>query len=61
MFEKFHFMMFLFFMFATVYAAIKHYWWWVLIIFITNVIYNVYPNFLQQYLRVRLIGYKRTV
>ena len=61
MFEKFHFMMFLFFMFVTVYAAIKLYWWWVLIIFITNVIYNVYPNFLQQYLRVRLKGYKRTV
>jgi hypothetical protein len=59
-FEKFHFMMFLFFMFVTVYAIIAHYWWWALVIFLTNVIYNVYPNFLQQYIRVRLKAYSRT-
>lgn len=61
MFEKFHFMMFLFFMFVTIYAALKHYWWWVLVIFVTNVIYNVYPNFLQQYIRVRLKAYKSAI
>jgi len=58
MFEKFHFMMFLFFMFVTVYAIIEHYWRWALIVFITNVIYNVYPNLLQQYLRLRLRRYE---
>ena len=60
MFEKFHFMMFLFFMFITLYAAIKRYWWWALVIFITNVIYNIYPNLLQQYIRVKLRSYART-
>ena len=54
MFEKFHFMMFLIFTFVIFYALFRNYVWWALIIFINNVVYNIYPNFLQQYIRVRL-------
>ena len=54
MFEKFHFILFSFFAFIIVYALIKRYWWWASIVFVNNLIYNIYPNFLQQYIRVRL-------
>lgn len=54
MFEKFHFAMFVFFTIAAVYAfTLKHVWWGI-IISVSNVIYNVYPNLLQQYVRIRL-------
>ncbi|MFI5187576.1 MAG: hypothetical protein ACHQF0_12675, partial [Chitinophagales bacterium] len=54
LFEKFHFMMFLIFAFIIVYALLKGYWWWALILFINNLVYNIYPNLLQQYIRVKL-------
>ena len=53
-FEKFHFLMFLFFTLTTVYALMKNYLIWALIISVTNLVYNVYPGFLQQYIRVKL-------
>lgn len=53
-FEKFHFSLFLFFMMVTVYAAIQGLFYWVLILTICNVLYNIYPNLLQQYIRVKL-------
>lgn len=53
-FERFHFILFSFFNFITVYALVKNYFWWALIIVITNILYNIYPCFLQQYIRVRL-------
>lgn len=57
MFEKFHFMMFSIFTFVMIYALIKGYWIWTTIIFFTNMVYNVYPNLLQQYIRVRLAAF----
>ncbi|HUR10225.1 MAG TPA: hypothetical protein VM012_02580 [Flavitalea sp.] len=54
MFEKFHFMLFIFYLSLFIYAFIQAQYLWAIIIFVANVIYNVYPCFLQQYLRVRL-------
>ena len=59
MFEKFHFIMFSFFTFIIVYALIKRYWLWAFIVFVNNLIYNVYPNLLQQYIRIRLVLLKK--
>ena len=53
-FEKFHFSLFLFFMIVTVYAVIHGQLYWVLILIVSNLFYNIYPNLLQQYVRVRL-------
>jgi len=58
-FEKFHFIMFVFFILITVYALVKSHFWWAGIISATNVLYNVYPNLLQQYIRLKLMLYKR--
>lgn len=59
MFEKFHFLMFVFFLLVTFYALVKGHLWWVIIITVTNLLYNVYPNLLQQYIRVKLRLYKK--
>jgi hypothetical protein len=59
-FEKFHSMMFVFFCLGSGYAIIKGHIGWGIGIFITNLIYNIYPNLLQQYIRVRLKAYKRS-
>jgi len=59
MFEKFHFIMFVFFILITVYALVKNHFWWAIIITITNVLYNIYPNLLQQYIRLKLSLYKK--
>ena len=59
MFEKFHFIMFVFFILITVYALIKFHFWWAIIISVTNLFYNIYPNLLQQYVRVKLMLYKK--
>jgi hypothetical protein len=53
-FEKFHFFMFLFFIFTTAYAISKNYFGWGAVIILTNLLYNIYPNLLQQYIRLRL-------
>ena len=53
-FEKFHFFMFLFFTFTTVYAISKNYFGWAAVITLTNLLYNIYPNLLQQYIRLKL-------
>lgn len=53
MFEQFHFVVFLFFVFAMIYALVNGCFWWAVIIGITNIIYNVYPILLQQYLQMR--------
>lgn len=58
MFEKFHFMMFLFFLLATVYAVVHAFYGWAFFIFVSNVFYNVFPIFLQQYIRLRLSSIK---
>lgn len=57
MFEKFHLLMFLFFSLVMVYALMNGYYLWAGIILLTNIVYNVYPNLLQQYIRLKLIAY----
>ena len=59
-FEKFHFIMFLFFSLTAIYALLERYVVWAFIVSLTNLVYNVYPAFLQQYIRVKLTsGRKR--
>jgi hypothetical protein len=53
-FEKFHFMLFLFFIMIIVYSLAKGYYIWAFVFFVSNIVYNIYPALLQQYLRVRL-------
>ncbi len=61
MFEKFHFMMFVLFSLITVYALGKSYFGWAIAISVTNLAYNIYPNLLQQYIRLKLMLYKKRV
>jgi Glycosyl-4,4'-diaponeurosporenoate acyltransferase len=61
-FEKFHFSMFIFFTGITLYALIKSHLVWALVFLICNLLYNIYPNLLQQYIRLRLASsMRRTV
>jgi hypothetical protein len=53
-FEKFHFSLFLFFTMITIYAGAQGHYYWVLILTISNLLYNIYPNLLQQYIRIKL-------
>ena len=53
-FEKFHLILFLFFSLITIYSIINNYWIWGFAISLTNIAYNIYPNFLQQYIRLKL-------
>ena len=53
-FEKFHFSLFLFFTAVTIFAGIQGHFYWTLILTISNLLYNIYPNLLQQYVRVKL-------
>jgi Glycosyl-4,4'-diaponeurosporenoate acyltransferase len=52
--EKVHFAFFLFFLYVTVYALSQKYFLWAVFITFTNLIFNIYPNLLQQYNRLRL-------
>jgi hypothetical protein len=54
MFEKFHWALFLFFSLITGYCIYQGYWLWAFVIFLTNLAYNIYPVFLQQYIRLKL-------
>jgi hypothetical protein len=51
--ERFHMVLLLFFGFASLYALRYGYVGWALLILLTNVGYNLYPVWLQQYLRLR--------
>jgi glycosyl-4,4'-diaponeurosporenoate acyltransferase len=53
-FEKFHFSLFIFFFLITACAVTKSYFLWAFILSVCNLLYNVYPNLLQQYIRVKL-------
>jgi hypothetical protein len=57
MYEKFHWFMFIFFSLVIVYALYHRHIAWAIIVFLTNLFYNVYPNLLQQYIRLRLSSY----
>ncbi len=54
-FEKFHLILFSFFSLTNVNALMKGYLIWAFIILLSNVAYNIYPNLLQQYIRLKLI------
>lgn len=58
MFEKFHLILFLFFCFTFIYALAASNYIWAVIILFTNVAYNIYPNLLQQYIRIKLTLFK---
>ena len=58
MLEKFHFIMFVFFILITIYALVENHFWWAIIISATNLLYNIYPNLLQQYVRLKLMLHK---
>lgn len=52
--ERFHLVLFLFFLLTSAYAAVQGQAGWCGLLLLTNVGYNVYPMWLQQYLRVRV-------
>lgn len=52
--ERFHCGLFLFMLGAMVYALVQLSFGWALAIAVSNVLYNLYPMFLQQYNRLRL-------
>jgi hypothetical protein len=52
--ERFHWMVFLFFLLTSLYGITHGYPGWALLITMINVVYNLYPIWLQQYIRVRL-------
>lgn len=54
-FERFHLIMFLFFSMTMVYAFAKGLAGWAFIILLANIIFNIYPSLLQQYIRLKLI------
>lgn len=56
MFEKFHFMLCFFFILINGYACWQALYGWANFIFITNLIYNIYPIFLQHYIRIRILS-----
>jgi hypothetical protein len=53
-FEKFHLTLLVFFCLAGFYAFSKGFTKWTAIIFLLNVLYNVYPVLMQQYIRIKL-------
>ncbi|MGN6530284.1 MAG: hypothetical protein ACTHK0_00845 [Ginsengibacter sp.] len=57
LFEKFHFLMLIFFTFTTGYALFQKQYGWAFIMMVTNVIYNFYPILLQHYIRLRIIQF----
>ena len=54
--ERFHLTLLLFFLFTAGYAAVHGQVVWSLLLCLSNVIYNLYPVWLQQYIRMRLQG-----
>lgn len=52
--ERFHLALLLFFVLTSGYAAARGYGRWALLLGLTNGVYNLYPIWLQQYVRVRI-------
>ena len=52
--ERFHWALLIFFLLCSADAALHRRLGWLLLILLTNVLYNLYPIWLQQYLRLRL-------
>jgi hypothetical protein len=57
--ERFHWVILVYFLLATGYAVALGYWGWAGLLTLLNVGYNLYPIWLQQYLRLRLRGVPR--
>jgi hypothetical protein len=55
MYERYHFLCFIFFLLTTIYALIHLRYVFVMLIIISNIIYNVCPILLQQYNRARVL------
>jgi hypothetical protein len=53
-FERFHLTLFVFFCLTGFYALSKGFTNWAAVIFLLNVVYNVYPILLQQFIRTKL-------
>ncbi|MGV8879987.1 MAG: hypothetical protein ACOH2A_13260 [Sphingobacteriaceae bacterium] len=53
-FEKYHMMMFVIFGSIGIYALSRGLLWWALVIFMINLLYNIYPILLQHYIRLKL-------
>jgi hypothetical protein len=58
-YEKFHFLCLLFFLFTGIYAILFEQYLLAVLIFLANVIYNIYPMLLQQYNRARIFRLAR--
>jgi hypothetical protein len=56
MFERYHYICLIFFQCSSVYACLQQHIAIALLIFGTNIIYNVCPILLQQYNRLRIFG-----
>lgn len=52
--ERFHLLLLVFFLLLTGYAVWHGQPWWALLFLFSNVMYNLYPMFLQQYNRIRI-------
>jgi len=57
-FEKFHFSLLVFFLLVTISAIVENQIKWIIILLVCNLLYNVYPILLQQYIRAKLQGIK---
>lgn len=57
MFEKFHYLVLVFFCLAGFYAFGKGLPAWGIALFLINIVYNVYPILLQQFIRIKLATY----
>ncbi|HTN05958.1 hypothetical protein [Agriterribacter sp.] len=53
-YERFHFIVWVFMLAASVYALLQFDYWWTLTFIISNILYNICPMFLQQYNRIRI-------
>jgi len=58
-FEKFHLILFLFFSLTFIASFLNGHWVWAAVILLTNIAYNIYPNLLQQYMRLKLVLFSK--
>jgi hypothetical protein len=54
MYERFHYLLLCFFTCIIIYALVQQQYSWACLLLLTNILYNVYPVLLQQYVRVKL-------
>ena len=54
MFERFHYLLLCFFTCIIIYALVQEQYGWAGLLLLTNILYNMYPILLQQYVRIKL-------